>query len=101
MRNRASPIIHLSLTSLSESHTREQTLPSPLLLQKIRKMGNGVDTTDSFSFAPELNYLFPVTVNYGNDNASDAGQCQSWELLIEGLALLSIKVRRKIYSNRN
>lgn len=59
-------------------------------------MGNRVDTTDSFSFAPELNYLFPVTVNYGNGNASDAGQCQSWELLTKGLAWLSIKVRGKI-----
>lgn len=74
MRNRVSPIIHVSLTFLSASHSREQTLPSPLLFQKIRKMGNGVDTIDSFSFALELNYLFPVTVNYGNDNALDARQ---------------------------
>lgn len=50
-RSRASAIIHLSLSFLSESHIGEQTFPSPLLLQKIRKMGNGVDTIDSFSFA--------------------------------------------------
>lgn len=53
MRNKASPIIQLSLTFLSESHSREQTLPSPLLLQKIRKMENGIDTIDSFSFAQD------------------------------------------------
>jgi hypothetical protein len=58
-------------------------------------MGNGVGTIDSFSFVPELNYLFPVTVNYWNDNALDVWQCQSQKLLPESLVLLSMKVRRK------
>lgn len=71
-RSRASAIIRLSLSFLSESHIREQTFPSPLLLQKIRKMGNGVDTIDSFSL-PRIKLFVPVTVNYENGNASDAG----------------------------
>lgn len=53
MRNKASPITQLSLTFLSESHSREQTHPSPLLLQKIGMMENGIDTIDSFSFAQD------------------------------------------------
>lgn len=83
-RTRTSPIIHLSITFLNESHTKKQTLSSSLLLQKIRKMGNGVGTIDSFSFDPELNYLYPVTVNYENDSTLDARQYQSRELPTEG-----------------
>lgn len=63
VRNRISLIVHLSFIFSNESHTKAAHVPLYPLLQTIRKLGNGVGTVNSFSFAPELNYLFPVTVN--------------------------------------